>query len=107
MFSTNRSGKDSGVSATPQQRSGHKSGSHSTDAYKTLGEGRDHEGDTISGSKIALVPSDQWSVPSLPGHKGKVNSMAEGKSLRDDVELGMNRKVIGVTRDVDVSSAKA
>lgn len=104
MFSTKRSGNDSGASGSPQQRSGHKSGSHSTDAYKTLGEGKDHEGDTVSGSKIALVPSDQWSVPSLPGH---VKSMAEGKPLREDVELGMNRNVIGVTRDVDVSSVKA
>lgn len=107
MFSTNRSGKDSGPSGTPQQRSGHKSGSHGTDAYRTLGAGKDHEGDTVSGSKIALVPSDQWSVPSLPGHEGKVKSMAEGKPLREDVELGMNRNVIGVTSDVDVSSVKA
>lgn len=107
MFSTNRSGKDSGASGTPQQRSGHKSGSHGTDAYRTLGEGKDHLGDTISGSKIALVPSDQWSVPSLPGHEGKVKSMAEGKPLREDVELGTNQNVIGITRDVEVSSVKA
>lgn len=107
MFSTNRSGKYSGASGTPQQRSGHKSGSHSTEAYKTLGEGKDHERDTVSGSKIALVPSDQWSVPSLPGHEGKVKSMVEGTPLREDEGLGMNRNVIGVTSDVDVSSVKA
>lgn len=43
----------------------------------------------------------------MPGHEDKVKSMAEGKPLREDVELGMNRNVIGVTRDVDVSSVKA
>ena len=106
-FSTNRSGKGSGAAGALQQRSGHKSGSHGTDAYNSLGEGKDQGGDIISGSNVALVPSDQWSVPSLPGHEGKVKSMAEGKPLREDVELGMNRNAIGVTRDVDVSSVKA
>ena len=44
VFSINRSGKGSGAAGAPQQCSGHKSGSHGTDAYNTLGEGRIKKG---------------------------------------------------------------
>jgi hypothetical protein len=67
----------------------------SADAYKCL-DGHEPSG---HGSKMELVPSDRWTLEPRTEIKGGWAS--------EDIERGVPRHAIGVTRDVDVSSMTA
>ncbi|MCJ1269870.1 hypothetical protein MMC22_009763 [Lobaria immixta] len=78
------------------------------DTYKTL----DGKETPMNGSKIALVPCDQWTVPPVlpasaynPNNVAKTKAVVEGGVARphDDVELGLSPRNINVTREVDVT----
>lgn len=79
------------------------------DVYKSL----DGKETSMNGSKIALVPSDQWTVPpitpaSVYDHSNAIKNKAVAESgvarpPRDDVELGLSPSNINVTREFDVS----
>ena len=68
----------------------------STDPYKSL----DGKETCIHGSNIALVSTDQWKNKARTEIKG-------GVTVEVDIESGVPRDAIGVTRDVDVSSMVA
>lgn len=75
-----------------------------TDAYKSL----DGKETSMDGSKIKLVPSDQWSGKSAPTSQvpGTLKSQAtvNGRSRERDVESGLSPHVINVTHAIDVST---
>lgn len=91
VFSTNESKSDK---ATPQSRT-----KVSADPYKPL----DGKETPVSGSNIALVSPEQWKAPSTQP-KDNANVAIEGAHSQD-TESGLPSHAIGVTRDVDVSSA--
>lgn len=92
MFSTIKSGTTSNQKPPSQFRS-----KPSTDPYKSL-DG-DVKESSSHGSKIALVSTDEW--------KNKAHTEIKGGVVQVDIELGVPRDAIGVTRDVDVSSMAA
>ncbi len=67
----------------------------SADAYKCL----DGQEPSVPGAKMELVPSDRWTLEPRTEIKGGWAS--------EDIEWGVPRDAIGVTRDVDVSSITA
>lgn len=89
MFSTAKSGG----SSKPVSSQGRSKGN--TEPYKSL----DGKETSSHGSKIALVPTDEW--------KNNGRTEIKGGMAQQDVELGVPRDAIGVTRDVDVSSMTA
>lgn len=81
---------------TPQTRS-----RVSADPYKSL----DDKETPTGGSKIALVPAEQWNSTHMPS-KAKTNVNIQGGGLYDPAST-LPSHAIGVTRDIDVSSTTA
>ena len=90
------SNKSSSNRMTPQSRS-----RVSADPYKSL----DDKEASHSGSKIALVPVDQWKSSYAPS-KGKPKVDIQGGG-QYDAESALPSRSIGVTRDIEVSSTAA
>lgn len=102
---TNSSSNKSSSGRTVQPRS-------AIEMYKAL-KGKETP---MNGSKIALVPCDQWTIPPTapasvydPNNVIKAKAVVEGGVARprDDAKLGLSPQNINVTHEVDVSrSAK-
>ncbi|MCJ1264679.1 hypothetical protein MMC22_004553 [Lobaria immixta] len=96
-----------GIISTKQSKSSNLTPSvrpNAVDPYKEL-PGQDT---SRSGSKIALVPSDQWTSPPQPAHvrNGGFETIASEGRPQNDMELGLSPKGINVTHEVDVTVSK-
>ena len=96
-----------GIISTKQSKSSNLTPSvrpNAVDPYKEL-PGQDT---SRSGSKIALVPSDQWTSPPQPAHvrNGGFETIASEGRPQNDIELGLSPKGINVTHEVDVTVSK-